>query len=101
MPDADAALRKILMHFVDDPERAIRDGEAAFDLFPRMIALAREAGLPADDIEFMRDTFRLIALARRYYFLPFDPALPPAIEAAILIVVEIVLTLYTMFIRGR
>ncbi|MEI8038354.1 MAG: hypothetical protein WCJ14_08180 [Verrucomicrobiota bacterium] len=76
------ALRKILMHFVDDPERAIRDGEAAFDLFPRMIALAREAGLPVDDIEFMRDTFRLIALARRYYFLPFDPALPPAIEAA-------------------
>jgi len=75
------AVRKILMHFVDDPERAIRGGEAAFDLFPRMIVLAREAGLPDDDIEFMRDTCRLIALARRYYFLPFDPALPPVIEA--------------------
>ncbi|KAB2641070.1 MAG: hypothetical protein DVB26_05480 [Verrucomicrobia bacterium] len=76
------ALRKILRHFVDDPEHVIRDGEAAFDLFPRMMDLAGEADLPADDIEFMRDTFRLIALARRYYFLPYDPALPPLIEAA-------------------
>jgi len=70
------------MHFVDDPERAMRSGEAAFDLFPRMIALAHEAGLPAEDIEFIGDTCRLIALARRYYCLPFDPALPPVIEAA-------------------
>ena len=76
------ALGKILRHFVDDPERAIRDGQAALDLFPRMLVLAGEAGLPGEDIEFMRDTFRLIALARRYYFLPFDPALPPLIEAA-------------------
>ena len=76
------AVRKILTHFVDDPERAVRGGEAALDLFPKMLALASEAALPVDDIEFMRDTLRLIALARRYYFLPFDPELPALIEAA-------------------
>lgn len=76
------AVRKTLSHFVDDPERAVRGGEAAFGLFPRMIALAGETALPVEDIEFMRDTFRLIAMARRYYFLPFDPDLPPMIEAA-------------------
>jgi len=76
------AVGKILRHFVDDPERAVRGGEAALGLFPRMIVLAREAGLPVEDIEFMRDTFRLIALARRYYFLPLDPDLPVVIETA-------------------
>ena len=76
------AVGKILRHFVDDPIRVVRTGEAALSLFPRMTALAREAGLPVEDIEFMHDTCRLIALARRYYFLPFDPDLPAAIEAA-------------------
>jgi hypothetical protein len=44
--------------------------------------LAREAGWPVEDIEFMRDTLRLIALARRYYFLPWDPELLIAIGEA-------------------
>ena len=58
------AQENILRHFVDDPERAGRGGEAALGLFPRMIVLARLAGLSVEDIEFMRDTFRLIAMAR-------------------------------------
>ena len=76
------AVRRILGHFVKDPETAIRAGEAALGLFPHMLKLVRETGWPEDDIEFMRDTFRLIALARRYYFLPWDPDLLLAIGQA-------------------
>ncbi len=76
------ATRKILSHFVRDPERAIRAGEAAFRNFERMEALAAELGLPVGDIEFMRDTFEIMLLARRYYLLPFDPSLAEEIETA-------------------
>ena len=73
---------KILSHFITDPERALRAGEAAAELFPRMIQLAREAELPVDDIEHMRDAFAMILLARRYYFLPFDETMAEQIRAA-------------------
>lgn len=76
------AVRKVMRHFVPDPERALRGGEAAAELFPRMIELAEEAALPVNDIEHMRDAFSLILLARRYYFLPFDEALATRIRAA-------------------
>ncbi len=75
-------VRKIVSHFITDPERALRAGEAAAGLFPRMIDLAREADLPSDDIEHMRDAFGLILLARRYYFLPFDDSLAEEIRIA-------------------
>lgn len=75
-------VRKIISHFLADPERALRGGEAAVELFPRMIELAREAELPVADIEHMRDAFSLILLARRYYFLPFDEAMAEEIQLA-------------------
>lgn len=76
------ATRKILGHFVLDPELAIRRGEAVFANFERMEELAERAGLPVDDIRFMRDTFAILLLARRYYFLPDDPTLIEQIEDA-------------------
>lgn len=76
------AVSKILSHFVRDPEQALLNGEAAFQLFPKMIALARKAELPVGDIEHMRDFFKIILLARRYYFLPFDESLAEKILAA-------------------
>jgi hypothetical protein len=76
------AVRKVLRHFVDDPEQALREGEAAYDLFPRMIELARSAELPVEDIEHWRDFCHLLRLARRYYFLPFDPQLAERIRAS-------------------
>ena len=75
-------VRKIVSHFVTDPERALRAGEAAAELFPRMIELARAAELPVDDIEHMRDAFGIILLARRYYFLSFDEAMVEQIRLA-------------------
>lgn len=76
------SVRTILSHLVDDPENALRNGEAAFANFDRMEALAEELELPADDIRFMRDTCQIILLARRYYLLPPDPALENEILVA-------------------
>lgn len=76
------AVRKVLRHFVADPEQALREGEAAYALFPRMIELAREAELPVEDIEHWRDFCHLLRLARRYYFLPYDPELGARIRAS-------------------
>lgn len=75
-------VRKIMGQFVTDPQEAVAAGERAGLLFPRMIVLAREAELPVEDIEHMRDFFGLILLARRYYFLPFDEALVGQIREA-------------------
>ncbi len=74
------AARRVLRHFVDDAEGAVRAGEAAFAGFPRMRELARELGLPEEDVEFMRDTFHVLLLARRHFF-GDEPA---ALEAEIL-----------------
>lgn len=76
------AVRTVMSHWVLDPEEALREGEAVFTHFGRMQELARELQLPEEDIAFMKDTFALILLARRYYFLPEDPALIAQIKAA-------------------
>lgn len=60
--------RRIMRHFVADPERALRSGEAAYAVFARMRELADELGFGAEDVAFMADTFALLLLARRYYF---------------------------------
>lgn len=75
-------LRRVLQHFVTDPEAAIREGEAAFEQFGEMEQLARRAELPHADIVFMRDTCELILLARRYLLLPPDEELIPQIKKA-------------------
>ncbi|MFC7336891.1 hypothetical protein ACFQY0_06860 [Haloferula chungangensis] len=66
-----APMRKLMRHFVSDHEGAVRDAEAVLTLFEKMKELARSSDLPVEDIEFMQDSFQLIALARRYYFLPW------------------------------
>lgn len=76
------SVRRLLSHFVQDPQGAIRSGEAAFTLFDRMVALARQIGLREDDLHFMRDTFALILLARRYYLLSSESDLAEQIKSA-------------------
>ena len=76
------AVRKVLRHFVEDPEQALHQGEAAYALFPKMIERARAAELPVEDIEHWRDFCHLVRLARRYYFLPFEPDLVERIRAS-------------------
>jgi hypothetical protein len=76
------AVAKTMRHFVKDTDAAVRSGEAAAALFPEMIRLAREANLPVDDIQHMRDFFALMLLARRYYFLPYEETIAETIRAA-------------------
>jgi len=76
------AVRKVICHFVHEPEEAIRDGEAAFANFERMEELANRLQIGGEDLRFMRDTFALMLLARRFYLLPPDPALDAQIKAA-------------------
>lgn len=76
------AVRKIMAHFTMDPERSLRAGESAADLFPRMMELAEQTGLPVEDIEHMRDVFTILLLARRYYYLPYDEKLADDIRDA-------------------
>ncbi len=67
------AVRKLVRIFVRSPAEDLRAAEEAFARFPRMMDLARAAGLPVEDIEHMRDFFGLLVLARKYYLLPYDP----------------------------
>jgi len=76
------ASRKILRHFVRDPEAARRQAAAAFALFPRMHQLAVALDLPAEDIAFMEHTFRLLVLARQFTFGPASVELEGEILAA-------------------
>lgn len=62
------SLRRLLRYFVRDADAALRSALRCLDNLDRMIPLAERAGVPVADIEYMRDTFRLLALAREYYF---------------------------------
>ncbi|MCB1078535.1 MAG: hypothetical protein KDM64_11975, partial [Verrucomicrobiae bacterium] len=66
------SIKKVLSHFVTDGEACIRAGHAAIAKIERMEKLAAETGLPVDDIEYMKATFGIFALAREYFFRPFD-----------------------------
>ncbi|MBB5038149.1 hypothetical protein [Prosthecobacter dejongeii] len=62
------SLRKLLRYFVRDADGALRSAQRCMDNLDHMIPLAKRAGVPVADIEYMRDTFALLALAREYYF---------------------------------
>lgn len=62
------SIRKLLRYFVRDADGALRSARRCLDNLDRMLPLAEKAGLPVADIEYMRDTFRLLSLAREYYF---------------------------------
>lgn len=76
------ATRRMMGHLVRDHENALRSAEAAFSNFPRMIELAQRLEWPVEDVEFMRDTFGMLLLARRYYFGPEDPGIEQQIRDA-------------------
>lgn len=62
------SVRRVLRYFVTDHEGCLRAARRSLERMDQMHALAVKAGLPEKDIEFMRDTFVLIALARDYTF---------------------------------
>jgi hypothetical protein len=76
------SIKKLLTHFVKEPENALRAAARCLDRLDHMLALAPQAGVPVEDIQFMRDTFRLLALAREYYFTDFTPELEVRLREA-------------------
>ncbi len=76
------SLKKMLEHVVEDGEASIRAGHAAMAKIKRMRMLALQCHLPEEDIEYMEYTLGIIALAREYFFLPFDDDIRQRLEKA-------------------
>ncbi len=66
------AIKRIMNHFVEDGEACIREAESAMTKIARMRVLAEKCALPVHDIDFMSDTFKILVLAREYFFRPFN-----------------------------
>lgn len=69
-------MRRLLRMVDIDREAMVREARQAMRKLHRMEILARRAGMPVDDIRFMRDTFSILTLAREYFFLPWSEDLP-------------------------
>jgi hypothetical protein len=76
------SLKKMLNHLVEDGEISIRAGHAAMAKLKRMRMLALQCHLPEEDIEYMEYTFGIIALAREYFFRPYDDEIRTRLEKA-------------------
>ena len=61
--------RITLCCLVQSPEESVKEGYNALKKIDTMKEIAGDLGLPVDDIQFMSDTFHILALARSYYFL--------------------------------
>jgi hypothetical protein len=49
-------------------DAALSSARRCLDNLQNMRVLAKRAGVPVEDIDYMNDTFQLIALSREYYF---------------------------------
>lgn len=65
------SVKKVLGYFVQDKEACLRTTKLCQQKLEQMKGLATECGMPVGDIEYMADTFNILALAREYYFQPF------------------------------
>lgn len=64
------SVKKVLDYFVQDKDACRRAATLSLQKLEQMKHLAVECAMPAADIEFMADTFSLLALAREYCFEP-------------------------------
>jgi hypothetical protein len=76
------SIRKLMRHFVGDPEASVQQARAGLDKLKRMEAIADELGLPVDDIIYMRETFKILILARSYYLRPYDDTVRASLKKA-------------------
>ena len=76
------SLRKILGHYVRDPQASVREARRAYSRFARMRELAAACGLPVDDIVYMERTFEILLLAREYFLLPYDDDIRQRLKTA-------------------
>lgn len=76
------SVRRVLRFFVQGPEECLRAATRSLERIVQMKTLAAQAGMPVADIEFMHDTFQLLALSREYYFGGDDEAVAGRVRAA-------------------
>jgi hypothetical protein len=74
--------RKLLRHFVADPEASVQQAHGGLGKLERMEAIAEDLGLPVDDITYMRRTFEILVLARSYYLRPYDEKIRKRLKKA-------------------
>lgn len=77
-----APVRKLMRFFVSDHEGALREGEEAMKVLPRMLELVEELPYPREDVEFLASTLGMISLARRYFFERYSDELVEEIKSA-------------------
>lgn len=65
-------IKKVMKHFVEDEKQAIREGYAVLENFREMEQLAEKLSWSVDDVRFMHDSYKLIALSREYIFAPYS-----------------------------
>jgi len=75
------SVRRVLRFFVQDPEGCLRAATRSLERITQMKTLATQAGMPVADIDYMYDTFQLLALARQYCFASDDESLIERIRA--------------------
>ena len=76
------SLKKLLSHYISEPEEGLSIAQASLDKIRRMESLAERLQLPVNDVIFMRHTFGLLALAREYFYQPYDEALRTKLKQA-------------------
>ena len=65
-------MRKVIRRFVHERREAIHDGYRALHKIREMKKIAAKLGLETDDLTFQYATFKILAVAREYYFGPWD-----------------------------
>jgi len=76
------SVRKLMRALVGNGKECVEAGYDALTRINRMKELTRELGFRVEDIEYMADTFGLLALAREYYFLPYSEEVKYRIKMA-------------------
>lgn len=65
-------IRKLLKCLVDSGDAKAIQGENALGVVDEMRHIAKQYDLPDQGLDFMYDTFHILAEARKYYFLEYD-----------------------------
>jgi hypothetical protein len=76
------SVRKVLRFFVPDRDGCLRAAKRSLERIEQMKTLAAQAALPVADIDYMHDTFGILAMAREYIFGDEDETLIERIRTA-------------------
>jgi len=68
----DHTMKKILACLIREPEAAVVEGYGALEKLREMQRIAKEHGLPTKGLKFQLATFEIMAVAREYFFRPYD-----------------------------